>query len=97
MISKEQIAHDLTMIYMRNLYGIDITGSDEEISTSHLPNIVEPQYEKKGTGKKILFGIEITQDVPMGYKVDNLFSEMTETYFQAYSKFYKLVCNRDEI
>ena len=26
MLSKEQIAHDLTMVYMHNMYGIDVTG-----------------------------------------------------------------------
>ncbi|MFR3729216.1 hypothetical protein [Lacrimispora sp.] len=34
MISREQIAHDLTMVYLNNKYGIDVTGDFNMYSNS---------------------------------------------------------------
>lgn len=104
MISKEQIAHDLTMLYMRNIYGADITGffsihdgdGSGTISTEKFPAIDAPKYKKIGTGEKVLFGIEKKQKIQTGYAVDDLFVEMTETYSQTYSKFYQLICDNDK-
>lgn len=103
MISKEQIAHDLTMVYMKNLYGIDVNGSinisDNSgtgwIETEHFPMTSEPHYVKEGTGKKGLFGLERKQKVQSGKKVDSLFSEMVQNYYDAYSHFYRLLCEKD--
>jgi len=60
MLSKELIAYDLTMIYMKNRYGINVTGSfyisdnngTGNIDTEHFPAVSEPQYTKVGTGEK---------------------------------------------
>ena len=104
MVSKEQIAHELTMIYMRNIYGTDITGffsindgdGSGTISTEKFPSIDVPKYKKIGTGEKGLLGFEKKQKIQDGYAVDDLFAEMTETYLQTYSKFYQLICNNDK-
>lgn len=104
MISKEQIAHDLAMIYMNNRYGVSVSGDfflndgsgNGSVATEHFPNISEPQYTKVSTGKKGLFGIEKKEKIQSGCKVDALFIEMTETYFQAYGKFYQLLCDKEE-
>ncbi len=104
MISKEQIAHDLTMVYMKNLYGVDISGElgvidgdgTGSIRTKHLPDPDEPEYIKVKTGEKGFLGIEKKEKVQTGYKVDALFTEMTDIYFYVYEKFYTLVCERDQ-
>ncbi len=105
MIPKEKIAHDLTMIYMRNRYGVDISGffsmndgdGSGEVSTDKLPPVEKLKYKKIGTGEKGLFGIEKKQKIQAGYEVDDLFAEMTETYLKAFSKFYQLICESDEM
>ncbi|GEM_PF-1787262 len=102
MLSKEQIAHDLTMVYMHNMYGIDVTGffsindgnGNGKISTEKLPTIDEMYYKKVKTGEIGWFGIEKKKKVPAGYMVDGWLSEMTDVYFQVYTKFYQLVCER---
>lgn len=81
MISKEQIAHDLAMVYMKNRYGIDVTGSFSinegdgtgVVTTERLPHTTEAAYAKVKTGEKGLFGIEKKEKVRSGEKVDNLF------------------------
>ena len=65
MISKEQIAHDLTMIYLENKYEIHVTGElyisgdsgNGTISTEHFPSVSEPDYIKVKTGEKGMFGL----------------------------------------
>lgn len=39
MISKEQIAHDLTMVYLSNRYGVDVRGDFKVDSSSNDQNI----------------------------------------------------------
>ena len=103
MISKEQIAHDLTIIYMKNRYGITVTGDlyisensgTGTIQTEHFPDVAEPEYTKIKTGEKGLFGLERKQKVQSGNKVDPLFAEMVKNYYDAYSHFYGLLCERD--
>lgn len=99
MISKEQIAHDLTMIYMKNRYGIDISGDfsitegngSGTIGTEHFPSTSEPQYIKVGTGEKGFLGMERKKKIESGLKVDGLFEEMVDSYFKAYSHFVNLL------
>lgn len=104
MISKEQIAHDLTMVYLCNRYGIDVRGSfcvsgmsgssvtgDGEVVTDHFPSVDEPKYVKVKTDEKGIFGIEKTEKVQNGYVVDDIFKAMVEEYHQAYSYFCKLL------
>lgn len=102
MISKEKIAHDLTMIYMKNRYGITISGDfyindnngSGTVVTEHFPTASEPEYTKIGTGEKGLFGIEKKRKVQSGNKIDSLFAEMVQNYNDAYDHFYSLLCEK---
>lgn len=103
MISKEQIAHELTMTYLNNRYGMDVTGnfnvssSNNEVTgfgsvvTNHFPNANEPKIVKVGTGKKGFLGIEKKEKVQSGYLVDDIIKDMVEDYYNAYSSFLKLL------
>lgn len=103
MISKEQIAHDLTMVYLNNRYGVDVTGDfnvsslDSEVSgygsveTSRFPSANEPNIIKVGTGERGFLGIEKKKKVHRGYLVDDIFKGMIEDYYNAYSNFLKLL------
>ena len=99
MISKEQIAHDLAVVYMKNRHGINVTGDfysgSGTIQTEHFHDVSEPEYTKVKTGEKGLFGLERKQKVPSGNKVDPLFAEMIQNYYDAYFRFYQLLCERD--
>lgn len=102
MISKEQIAHDLTMVYMNNKYGINVSGlfsinggdGNGGVETEHFPDVSEISYSKVGTGEKGILGIEKKKIIPSGHKVDSLFSEMVENYFGAYNIFLELLSSK---
>lgn len=107
MVSKEQIAHELTMTYLNNRYGVDVSGTfnvsqyDENkvsgignVETKHIPSTKQPKNVKVGTGQKGFLGFEKKTTIQDGYLVDDVFSEMVEEYFQAYSKFYDLLANK---
>lgn len=104
MTLKEQIAHELTMIYMNNRYGIDVTGAfslydgrgDGDIKTVHLPHTSEGVYGKVEIGETSLFGKAKTEKGRVGDKVDELFSEMVTTYYTVYAKFLKLLNEHGE-
>lgn len=103
MISKEQIAHDLTIIYLENKYGVQVKGNvhihdgsgDGTFLTEHFPSVSEPAYIKVKTEEKGLFGINKTEKVRAGNKVDPLFVEMIQNYYQAYTLFYGFLCKID--
>ena len=65
------------------------------METERFPNASKPQYRKVGTGEKGFLGFEKKQKVQSGNKVDNLFLEMTENYYVAYSHFFRLICEID--
>ncbi len=102
MISKEQIAHDLAIVYMKNIYGIDINGDISindgygtgTITTEYLPSTKTPKFVKVETGKKNFLGIKQTEKIQSGMVVDSLFEEMLEEYYSAYSHFYNLLNNK---
>ena len=68
MISKEQIAHDLAIVYLINRHGAEVVGSfdvsgDREsvsgygnIETLRMPDVVEERIVKVKTGNKKSFG-----------------------------------------
>ncbi len=99
MLTNEKIAHDLTIIYLNNRYGVNITGSfsmsdgsgSGDILTEHLPATDEKKYIKIGTGEKGLFGIEKKRKIEDGYKIDGLFLEILKEYRLAYSHFLELI------
>ncbi|MBE6607030.1 MAG: hypothetical protein E7633_00540 [Ruminococcaceae bacterium] len=94
MISKEQIAHDLTIVYLNNRYGIDVEGyisiSDGDghgdVSTEKFPDISETNYKKVGTGERGFLGIEKKVKVEDGYKADSIINDMIEEYYQVFSR-----------
>jgi hypothetical protein len=99
MIPKEQIAHDLTIAYITNKYGVDVTGnffiSDGDgsgsVTTKHFPDANVPNVIKVGTGEKGFFGIEKKQKVQSGYLVDDIFRNMINDYHNAISRFLSLL------
>ena len=103
MISKEQIAHDLTMVYLINRYGISVNGDFSindgsgfgNFHTNHFPDASEPKYVKVGTGQKGFLGLEKKDKVKSGNKVDDLFMEMVSNYNNAYEHFYRLLNNEE--
>ena len=103
MPTKEQIAHDLTMIYMRTRYGVSVSGDfnlcggsgNGSVKSEHFPDVFEPQYEKVGTGEKGIFGLEKKEKVQSGYVADDLLEEMTETYLHTYHRLYQMLCERE--
>lgn len=110
MISKEQIAHELTMTYMHNRYGVDVSGTfnvssyDENgvsgsgsVETNRIPSTKEPKNIKVGTGQKGFLGIEKKTTIQDGYVVDDIFSEMLEEYYRAYSIFLRMLMDKQDI
>lgn len=103
MLSKEQIAHDLSIAYINNRYGVDVTGqfnvsgSDGDISgsgdvnTEHLPDVDEIKRIKIGTGEKGLFGFEKKKWAESGFLIDDIFVNMINDYQKAYSRFLELL------
>lgn len=94
MINKEQIAHDLTMVYLNNRYGIDVEGnfyiSDGDgsgnINTEKFPHISELKYKKVGTGEKGFLGLEKKVKVEDGYQADDIIDELIHEYYQIYNR-----------
>lgn len=80
MISNEQIAHDLVMVYLNNKYGVDVIGdfdmySDSErnvygsgeVKTNRFSEPAEKlEMKKVPTGKKYFGLIKETKKVPTG-------------------------------
>lgn len=105
MIDNEQIAHGLTLAYINNRYGAEVSGSfyvstigDEvtgsgTVETGRLPHVGSKNMLKVGTGQKHLFGLrERKVWVESGtYRVDAIFREMIDTYHAAYARFLELL------
>ena len=94
-MNREKIAHDLTMLYLYNRYGIDINGNlhdgDGYVSTDHFPSTTEARYVKVKTGEKGIFGMEKKQKIQSGYAIDDTFKSIVKDYRQAYEHFYSLL------
>lgn len=94
MISKEQIAHDLTMVYLNNRYGINVEGyfsvsngsGSGDIDTMKFPCITEIKYKKVGTGEKRFLGLEKKAKVEDGYQADEIIDELICEYYQTYNR-----------
>ncbi len=102
MISKEQIAHELAMVYINNKYGINVRGEfylndgngTGTVETDHFPDMSKMSYSKVKTGEKGFLGTEKKKKIPSGHQVDPLFSEMVENYYGAYNKFLDLLSSK---
>lgn len=94
MISREQIAHDLTIVYLNNRYGISVEGDISvrdgdgrgNITTQKFPDVAQIKYIKVGTGEKGFLGIEKKVEVEDGYIADGIIDEMIKEYYQVYSR-----------
>ncbi|MBO5786766.1 MAG: hypothetical protein J6R45_05530 [Clostridia bacterium] len=94
MISREQIAHDLTIVYLNNRYGISVEGDISvhhgdgggDITTRKFPDASQIKYIKVGTGEKGFLGIEKKVKVEDGYIADGIIDEMIKEYYQVYSR-----------
>ena len=103
MISKEQIAHDLAIVYLQNRYGVNLRGDFSvndgtgigSLETEHFPSASEPRYVKVPTGEKGFLGLERKERVKSGNKADALFKEIFQDYGAAYSFFYEMLCTQD--
>lgn len=106
MIPKEQIAHDLAMVYLNNRYGADVVGDfnvygdrdsvtgNGEVETKRMVDVDEVKYEKYKTGNKKKFGpfkFDEKSWRENGYEVDDIFYSMIIDYKKAYEKFLKLI------
>ena len=95
MIPNEQIAHELTMIYLSNRYGVENTWEQEDgyvyPFSKHFHDTNEPHYKRVGTGEKGFLGFEKTNRVQDGYKTDKLFAEILRNYKTAYQRFLTLL------
>ncbi len=105
MIDREQIAHDLAMVYLQNRYGAevsgefsvetwgdDVTGSGR-VETNRLPTVNSTRMVRGKTGEKRFLGlINKYEDIDTGeYKVDDVFVEMIDDYNAAYERFLELI------
>ena len=94
MVSKEQIAHDLTMVYLSNRYGINVGGTINvsegsghgQIDTEKFPSVLEVKYRKVGTGERGFLGFEKQVKVEDGYKSDDIIDDLILEYYQIYSR-----------
>lgn len=98
MISKEQIAHELTIIYLTNKYGIDVRGDinimtiDRDVTgggiieTVKMPDLDEIKIRKVKTSEKNIFGFAKSTNINDGYEVDTIFKNMVSDYTQAYQR-----------
>lgn len=94
MISKEQIAHDLTLVYLNNRYGINVDGSfhvsdgdgSGRIDTERFPPAFEINYAKVGTGERGFLGFEKKVWVKDGYAADGIIDEIIQEYYQTYNR-----------
>lgn len=101
MISKEQIAHDLSMLYLYNRYGVDVSGSISttdgnvrgNICTEHLPDMDKVKYVRVGTGVKGFLGLEKKKTIEAGIKVNDTFISIVSEYYKAYAHFIIILEN----
>ena len=100
MPTKEQIAHDLAIVYIINRYGAEVTGDfsvdDGEgsgrVDTERLPGVDQIRRVRVGTGERRVFGLlEKKVLVEDGYEVDSVFRQMISDYTSAYHRFLALL------
>lgn len=106
MISTEQIAHDLAMVYVVNRHRAEVTGQfdvqtsgdrevtgDGHVETERLPDVDATRTVQVGTGERYFFGLfERTRGVNTGeYHVDPVFREMADDYRKAHARFLELL------
>lgn len=103
MMTPEQLAHDLAIVYLNNRYGSDVSGEftvstfDDDVTgsgsveTERLPGVNKVLIEHVPTGEKRFGLFNKTVPVERGYEVDSTFLEIIEDYFLARNRFYELL------
>lgn len=99
MITNEQIAHDLAIVYLVNRFGpevdgrFDVTDGDGNgsVDTERLPDVDAHTTRRVGTGEHrriLLWRYEKKMDVETDeYQVDPIFRQMITEYRRAYARF----------
>ena len=103
MITNEQIAHDLALVYLVNRYGPEVDGEIEvsdgdgtgSVDTERLPDVGARKTMKVATGERgrfLLWRYDKTAEVDTDeYRVDPVFRRMILDYHEAYSRFLELI------
>jgi len=98
MPTREQIAHDLAIVYMHNRYGAGVEGffnftgenGNGSVSTQRLPGPEQVKYRSVPTGERGFMGLQRKQRVEDGRAVDEIFAAMLAEYRQAYRVFLEM-------
>jgi len=102
-ITTEQIAHDLAIVYLVNRYGPEVDGSFDvtdgdgsgSVDTERLPKVDAHTTRRVGTGehRHLLFlSWEKKADVETDeFQVDPIFRRMITEYRSAYARFLELL------
>jgi len=105
MINKEQIAHDLALVYLNNRFGPEITSDFEvysfeaddvrsrgSVDTERLPELMTVATKQVPTGEKTRWlKNPVTKTVEDGYEIDPIFLNMIQVYQQAYNRILLLL------
>ena len=94
MITKEQLAHELTIVYLNNRYGINVFGDcsvsdgdgSGDVYTERFPCVSEIKYRKVGTGQKGFLGFEKKIKIEDGYAADDIIDSLINEYYQTYER-----------
>ena len=107
MPTREQIAHDLALVYLANRFAVDVRG-DFEVSTDsdgdttgtgsvwteNLPHVSRHRTKRVGTGDRHLWGLGPEKKVTVDtdeYEIDDTFAEMIAEYRLAYERILALL------
>jgi hypothetical protein len=103
MVTRDQLAHDLAIVYLNNRYGADVSGrftvrtlngevtGSGSVETKRAPEVNKVLIERVPTGEK-RFGIfDKTVPIEAGYEVDATFTKIVEDYFLARDRFFDLL------
>jgi len=106
MISVQQVAHDLTLVYLRNRFGAEVSGEFEvdgsdgsvhgtgSVSTSRLPGFDEIAMKRVPTGEKWLGLFGKTTEIPDGHAIDPVLEKLVDEYAAVYGKVLRLLRER---
>lgn len=103
MITNEQIAHDLALVYLVNRYGPEVDGSLDvtdgdgsgSVDTERLPDVGAHKTKRVATGEHgrfLFWRYEKKMDVETDeYQVDPVFRMMIDDYREAHLRFLELL------
>ena len=95
MVSNEQIAHELTMLYLYNRYGAWVTGDFSRgygsINNVRFPSVIDPNNVSIRRGKKGFLGTVSKEEMSSDEVARENFEEIVAEYRQAYNIFLELL------